>query len=65
VFLIVLLSLTVLCLLAAVALSVAKRLHLGLLGAAGLVVVGLMVLVLLFQLGNMIRWVRERSKRQG
>ena len=62
VFLMVAISLAVLCILASIALTVAEWLNLGLLGAAGLFVAGVGLLVLLLQLENIIRWVRKRRR---
>ena len=62
VFFMVLIVLTVLCILGAIAVPVAEWLHWGFLGAAGLVVGGFALLVLLLQLGNIIRWVRKRQR---
>jgi len=62
VFLMVSLSLTVLCILAAVAVPVAEWLHMGFLGAAGLVVGGFALLVLLLHLEDIVHWVRKRRR---
>jgi len=62
VFFMVLIVLTVLCILGAIAVPVAAWLHWGFLGAAGLVVGGFALLVLLLQLGNIVHWVRKRRR---
>ena len=64
VFLVVALGLTVLCILGAIAVPVAEWLHMGFLGAVGLVVGGFVLLVLLLRRGRIIHWVRERRRRQ-
>ena len=62
VFFMVLIVLTVLCILGAIAVPVAEWLPWGFLGAAGLVVGGFALLALLLQLGNIVHWVRERRR---
>ena len=63
VFLMVLLILTGLILMGAIAVPVAGWLHVGFPGALGLIVGGLAVSVLLLRLKRIVHWVLEKRRR--